>query len=71
MNEMSIRDELRTYSKGDLTRIAVLATRKQYAAEQALKAAYRNVWLLIVAAFSAGFGVAVAACVHILRSSGG
>lgn len=39
MSTMSIREELRTFSKGDLTRIAVVATRKQHAAEQALKAA--------------------------------
>lgn len=58
----SIRDELRRYSKGDLTRIAVVATRKQAAAEHALKVAGRGVWTFvfvsIVLAFAAGAGSA-------------
>lgn len=62
MKAMSIRDELRTFSKGDLTRIAVLATQKQAAAEAALKGARRGVWasvlVSIVLAFAAGAGSA-------------
>lgn len=58
----SVRAELRRYSKGDLTRIAVAATRKQAAAEYALSVARngrpKDVIVSIVLAFSAG----VASC---------
>jgi uncharacterized membrane protein len=57
MNTMSIRDELRTYSKSDLTRVAIAATRKQYAAEQALK---RARWSIAVIAFLLGVLVGIA-----------
>lgn len=51
---LSVREELRTYSKGDLTRIAVLATQKQAAAEAELKAANEARWSIIVIAFLLG-----------------
>jgi hypothetical protein len=57
----SVREDLRTYSKGDLTRIAVLATRKQHAAEEALRDVWRRFWSVVVMtavlAFAAGGGV--------------
>lgn len=56
----SIRAELRTYSKGDLTRIAVLATRKQAMAEAALKVARVGVWILVVVAIVLAFAAGAA-----------
>lgn len=52
----------RQFSKGDLIRVTALATRKQYAAEQALKAMRRRSWafvvLVILLAFAVGAGSA-------------
>jgi hypothetical protein len=61
MNGMSIRQELRTYSKGDLTRIAVVATQKQAAAEQALRGATVARWRLTVLAFLIGVAIGAGA----------
>lgn len=57
MSALSVRQELRTYSKGDLTRIAVLATQKQAAAEAALRQANEHVWTL--AAIACGIGLLI------------
>lgn len=67
MNEMSVREELRTYSKSDLTRIAVLATRKQYAAERALARLRGRFAVLMLASGGAGFVVAVMVLTWLVR----
>lgn len=64
---LTIREELRTYSKGDLTRITVLATKKQAAAEEAYRRLLARVWRIAAAAFMGGFFLAVAIAMAMLR----
>lgn len=61
MKEMSIRDELRTYSKGDLTRIAVMATQKQAAAEAKYKRLVAGAATFCVVAFVVGVAIGAGA----------
>lgn len=58
---------LRHFSKSDLIRVTELATRKQYAAEQALAQLRVRFAVCTVGAFGVGFLVAVMVCTAIAR----
>lgn len=67
MNDMTLREELRTYSKSDLARIKVLATRKQYEAEQKLKGFLARFWSMVAMAAVLSFGAGAGAAWWFLR----